>query len=244
MQRPCVGHRARIGAVQAIDVGGDEQRIGIDQRRHGGRQVVVVAELELVHRHGVVLVDHRQRPQPQQFAQRGARIEVAAAVAQVVVGQQHLRHGALEEALPEPDQLGLAERGQGLTRRHRRTRFIGPWQDRAPCGDRTGRHDHHLAPGRYIGRDELRQAQRMARRQAATIGRQQAAADLQHRAPPRRQRLLRERRSDVGSVQGHWSGSQRMFHSCKVRSEACIVTSGSVATMACACARLSTLHST
>lgn len=244
VQGPRVGHGARVGAVQAVDVGGDEQRIGIDQCGHGRGKVVVVAELEFVHRHGVVLVDHRQRTQAQQFAQRGACVEVAAAVAQVVVGQQHLRHRALEEALPEPDQLRLAERGQRLPRRHRRTGFIGPRQDRAPRRNRTGGDDHHLAPGQYVGGNKLGQAQRVAWRQAATIGRQQAAADLQHCTPPRRQRLLRERRGDVGGVQGHRSGPQRVFHSCTVSSEACIVTSGSVATMACACSRLSTLHST
>ena len=78
------------------------------------------------------------------------------------MGQQHLRHRALEEALPEPDQLGLAERSQRLPRRHRRARLIGPRQDRAPGSDRAGRHDHHLAPGQDIGRDELGQAQRVA----------------------------------------------------------------------------------
>ncbi|KAG0763866.1 hypothetical protein G6F22_018335 [Rhizopus arrhizus] len=46
VQWPCVGGRARVGAVQAIDVGGDEQCIGIDQRGDRGGQVVVVPELD------------------------------------------------------------------------------------------------------------------------------------------------------------------------------------------------------
>lgn len=51
------------------------------------------------------------------------------------MGQQNLRHRALEEALPEADQLGLAKGRQGLPRRHRCARLIGARQDRAP-----GRH--------------------------------------------------------------------------------------------------------
>src|SRR6185312_1431478 len=45
----------RVGAVQRVDVGGDQQQVGIDQRGHDGGEVVVVAELQLVHRDGVVL---------------------------------------------------------------------------------------------------------------------------------------------------------------------------------------------
>ena len=106
--------RTRVGGVEAVDVGGNEQRVRVDQRGDHGGEVVVVAELQFVHGDGVVLVDHRQRAQRQQFLQRGTRIEVAAAVAQVVMGQQDLRHGTVEEALPQPDQLRLPQRRQGL----------------------------------------------------------------------------------------------------------------------------------
>ncbi|MNM23582.1 hypothetical protein D3C81_339860 [compost metagenome] len=155
--------RARVGTVEAIDVGGDEQCIGIDQRRYGRSQVVVVAKLEFVHRYSVVLVDHRQCPQPQQLVEGGACVEVTAAVAQIVMGQQHLRHRALEEALPQTDQLRLAKCRQCLSRRHRRTRLIGPGQDRATGSHRAGGDDDHFAPSQHIGRDELGQAQRVTR---------------------------------------------------------------------------------
>ena len=134
------------------------------------------------------------------------------------------RDGALTEYLSLPDRFVFKAEGLGLAQ---------------------AAMVEVLAIGAHaVRRSGLGQAQRVAWRQAAAIGGQQAAADLQHRTPPRRQRLFRERRSDVAGMQGHQSGPQRVFHSCTVRSEACIVTSGSVATMACACARLSTLHST
>ena len=55
----------------------------------------------------------------QQFLQRRARIEVATPVAQVVVGQQDLRDGPIEEPLPQRDQLRLPECGQRLPFGHR-----------------------------------------------------------------------------------------------------------------------------
>ena len=113
------GLRPRVGGVEAVDVGGDEQGVGIHQRGHDRGEVVVVAQLELVDGDRVVLVDHRQRTERQQFLQRRARIEVATPVAQVVVGQQDLRDGPIKEPLPQCDQLRLPECGQRLPFGHR-----------------------------------------------------------------------------------------------------------------------------
>jgi hypothetical protein len=63
-----VGVLARIGRVQALLVGQDDQRIGLDQVGHQGAQRVVVAELDLVVDDGVVLVDDRDDPRPSRSA--------------------------------------------------------------------------------------------------------------------------------------------------------------------------------
>ena len=81
---------ARVGGVQARLVGQDDEHIGIDQVGHQRAQGVVVAKLDLVIDHRVVLVDHRHHAQAQQRQQGGAGVQVALAVGQVGVGQQHL----------------------------------------------------------------------------------------------------------------------------------------------------------
>ncbi len=196
--------RARVGRIEAVDVGGDEQRIGIDQRRDHGGEIVVVAQLQFVHRNGVVLVDHRQRAQRQQFLQGGPRIEVTAAVPQIVVGQQHLRDRPFEETLPQANQLRLSERGQRLPFGHRDAAGRLAVQQSAPRRDRTGGHDDHFAPGLQAGGYELGQVERVSRTQPFPVGGQQAAADLEHGAFPRRQDLFGEGRS--GLAHGGLSG--------------------------------------
>jgi hypothetical protein len=57
---------ARVGRVQALLVGQDHQRIGFDQVGDQRAEGVVVAELDLVRDHGVVLVDDRDHAQAQQ----------------------------------------------------------------------------------------------------------------------------------------------------------------------------------
>jgi hypothetical protein len=81
---------ARVGRVQALLVGQDDQRIGLDQVGHQRAQRVVVAELDLVVDDRVVLVDDRHHAQLEQGEQRRARVEVALAVGQVGVREQHL----------------------------------------------------------------------------------------------------------------------------------------------------------
>ncbi|TWH06059.1 hypothetical protein L613_004800000040 [Pseudoxanthomonas taiwanensis J19] len=233
---------ARIGVVQAVDVGGDEQHVGIDQGRDDRRQVVVVAQLELVHRDGVVLVDHRQRAQRQQLLEGGAGVEVAAAVAQVVVGQQHLRHRALEEALPQLDQACLAQRGQRLALGDGGAGLGRARQDGAAGGDRAGGHDHHLAPGQHRGGHELCQAQGEARRQPAAIGGQQAAADLQHGTAPGRQRLQVQGQGRVAHARPLPRAAR--VHSRASRLELPVSASGSAAATAWASPRLASPRST
>ena len=137
--------RARIGRIQAIDIGGDQQQVGVDQCRHDGREIVVVAQGELVDGHGVVLVHHGHDLVVEQLAQRGARVEVAAPVAQVVMGQQHLRQRMVEQALPQRHGLRLAQRRHGLAGGVAGV-FVGMVaQHQAAGGDGARRHQHDLA---------------------------------------------------------------------------------------------------
>ena len=80
-------------------------------------QGVVVTETQLGPCDGIVLIDHRHHAERQQAAQGAARIQVAFAGAQVIVGQQHLRRMqvvALETLLPGLHQAHLPDRGRSL----------------------------------------------------------------------------------------------------------------------------------
>ena len=84
------GILARVGGVEAVLVGEDDQRIGLDQVGDQRPQGVVVAEFDLVGDDGVVFVDDGDDAEFEQRAQRGTRIEIAFAVGEVGMGQQHL----------------------------------------------------------------------------------------------------------------------------------------------------------
>ena len=50
--------RVRVSVVKPVDVGQDDQQVGIDEARRQRGQRVVVAELDLLDGNGVVLVDN------------------------------------------------------------------------------------------------------------------------------------------------------------------------------------------
>ena len=80
----CVGVTMRISAVQSVDIGEQHQAIGADHLRDTGREAVIVAVTNLSRSHRIVLVDHRNRTEPQQGLERGPRIEVARALLAVL----------------------------------------------------------------------------------------------------------------------------------------------------------------
>ena len=69
----------------------NHEQVGGQQRRDERGQLVVVAELDLGERHGVVLVDDGNHAVAEQRDERVARVEVALMVLEVVVREQHLR---------------------------------------------------------------------------------------------------------------------------------------------------------
>ena len=81
----------RIGGVQAVDVGQQHKLVGLHHLGDARGETIVVTEADLGGRHGVVLVDHRDAADGEQRVERGARVEIAAAVFGVVERQQQLR---------------------------------------------------------------------------------------------------------------------------------------------------------
>ncbi len=140
-----VVHHARVGGVQSRDVGQHDEQVGVDQRRGQRREVVVVAEVELLHRDGVVLVDDRDDAEAEQRAQRMPRVQVPPAIGEVGVREQHLGdvplvHG--EAPRPGGHQRGLSDGGRRLPPLEPRTAAV---ELDGPGGDRARADQHHLA---------------------------------------------------------------------------------------------------
>jgi kynureninase len=132
---------ARVGAEEAGLIGQDHQRIGVDQVRDQRAERVVVAELDLVGHDRVVLVDDRHDGQAEQRQQRRARVQVAAAIGQVGVREQHLRSAdamGREAALVRLHESHLADCRCGLQLVHRGG-TPDPAEPLDAFGDRAGR---------------------------------------------------------------------------------------------------------
>ena len=116
------GIAPRVAGVETVDVGEEHEEIGVDEMGDEGGQVVVVADLDLVHRHRVVLVDHGQHAEVEQGEQGVARVQVPAAIADVLGGEEHLADldaVALERLLVVPHERGLPDGRRGLLLRDR-----------------------------------------------------------------------------------------------------------------------------
>ena len=161
-------------------VGQDHQRIGFDQVGHQRAQGVVVAELDLVGDHRVVLVDDRDHAQAQQGGQGRTRVEVAFAVGQVGVRQQHLRGAQAvraEARLVDLREAHLPYRGAGL-------QFVDVGGTRLEAeaqhafGDRAGADQHDLFAERAQGGNLRGPARDGGVIEAAAVVGDQRGADL------------------------------------------------------------------
>jgi hypothetical protein len=56
---------SRISRIEALDIRQDNQRICIDKRRDHRRKIVIIANLDLIDGHGIILIDDRNRPDSQ-----------------------------------------------------------------------------------------------------------------------------------------------------------------------------------
>ena len=113
---------ARARSVeQSVDVGQQHEDVGVDERRHHRGQLVVVAELDLLDRDGVVLVQDRHRPGVQQRRERGTSVVRPGTIGEIGVGQEDLRDRDLlpiERLLVRAHQQALAGGGRRLETRH------------------------------------------------------------------------------------------------------------------------------
>ncbi len=81
---------ARIGGIEAVLVGEQQEQVRFDQVGYLGGQVVVVAETDLFGGDGVVLIDDRDDIVLEERFEGVAGVQKAAPVGQIGTGQQHL----------------------------------------------------------------------------------------------------------------------------------------------------------
>ena len=156
---------ARVGGEETRLVGEQHQHVGLDEIGDERAERVVVAEADLVGRDRVVLVDDRDDVERKQREERRARVEIAAAIREIVVREQDLRGVQAElreRRLVRLDETHLADRGRRLQLVHRR-RARGPAEPLDALGDRARRDEHDFL-ARVLQLGDLRRPARRRRR--------------------------------------------------------------------------------
>ena len=115
-------HKLGIGlrgvlVVETVHVGEEEEGIRANQIGHKRGQAVVIAEMHLGRRDGVILINDRHRAQLTQAINGALSVAGAIALADVRRGQQHLPNGAVVAGkghTPLVGEVDLAHRGSSL----------------------------------------------------------------------------------------------------------------------------------
>ncbi len=181
---------ARVGRIEAVDIGQQHQHVGAGHLRDAGGKPVVVAEADLGGGDRVVLVDHRHRAEREQLREGGARVQVAAPLFGVVRGQEDLRDG---DAVSRQCLL-IGVRQANLSGGGGRLLFLEPQRApaqpemAAPDRDRPGGDDDQLLAAPAAACDIVDQRIEPVATDLAVIRDQQCRADLQHEAACRNQR--------------------------------------------------------
>ena len=178
--------RARPGGPQAVDVGEQHERIGGDQMGHERGQAIVVPEVELGGRHGVVLVDDGHRPHRQQGVEGGAHSPVVAAHGDVLSGEQHLSgHHAVgaHRGLPPGHEAPLPHGGRRL-QQAQLAGALGHSQGDQSRGHRPGRHQDHVVATTSHPGDQARDDVDAVEVEAPVGASEGGRADLEHDTRP------------------------------------------------------------
>ena len=81
-----------IGSVEPVDIGQQNQKRCMQHRSHLGGERVVVADLQLLNRDRIVLIDDRNRTAPEQDGEGAEDVFIAAAVLKVTAVQKESAH--------------------------------------------------------------------------------------------------------------------------------------------------------
>ena len=82
----------RVGRVQAINIGKDDDQISIHNARNQRGHIIIIANLELVQRHHVIFVNNGDNTLLQQGHKGVAAIGITMTVNGLSTRNQHLSH--------------------------------------------------------------------------------------------------------------------------------------------------------
>ena len=132
--------------VEGVDVGEQDERVGVDEVADERGEAVVVAEADLLGGDGVVLVDDRHGAVVEERLEGGSAVEVGGAAGDVVTREEYLPGGeaeALEQQRVGRHDLALADCGGGLRLGKRGGPRLHP-ERRHACGDGAGGDEEHF----------------------------------------------------------------------------------------------------
>ena len=141
-----VGVEPRVRRVQAVEVGEQDEQVGLHGVRHERRDPVVVAVAQLVAGDRVVLVDDRDAAELEQTLQRLAPVQVLVPIDEVVRVDEHLgtdQPVTGELVVVHLHEARLADRRDRL-QRQRVGRPGGEPERGDTGGDRSRRDEQHL----------------------------------------------------------------------------------------------------
>ena len=147
--------RPGLAGVEPVDVGEQDERVGVHQVGDQRGQPVVVAEPDLVGGHGVVLVDDRDDAELEQPVERAVGVAVVPAPVQVVGGEQHLPDA---QAVPGERRRRSARPAAAARRSRRPAGWRGRAGGRSARAGRCPRRWRRTRPGRPAGRPRRRAA--------------------------------------------------------------------------------------
>ena len=179
--------------METLDVAQHDEEVRLDERGGERREVVVVAELELFHGHRVILVHDRDDAEVEERPQRVSGVQVAAAVGQVRVGEEHLGDDPLvggEGTLVGGHEPDLPD-GRGCLAP---LDAVAARAEPGGAGGDGARGDDHELPSPGDERRDLPRQRPHALAPEALRARQHVAPDLDDRAAhvPEEARLVRE----------------------------------------------------
>ena len=91
----CLRILVGILGIQPVNVGHEDQQIRADEGCYNGRKPVIITKLNLMGRHGIVLVDHRNCPQAQKLLEGILGIDPGILVGHGILCQKHLRRNVV-----------------------------------------------------------------------------------------------------------------------------------------------------
>ena len=164
LDQPRLGILLGISRIQPVDIRKNDQCIRIHKSRHHGRKAVVVANLDLIHRHRVILIDDGNGSHLKKRQQSITGMNILMVPCGIFLREQELTHDLAvfrKEFLIHVHEHSLPNSGHCLFPRNGVRLLVEPKLSQSGCNGTGGNQQDFLALVREIHQfpDELLNAQ-------------------------------------------------------------------------------------